>query len=58
MKSPSFFIWFALVLLITWVVLRVALAVTGLALHLLWIAAIISLVFWVMTRAAGNDGTA
>lgn len=47
MKSNHHFIWIALVLLIVWIVLRVALAITSVALHVLWIAAIISLILWV-----------
>ena len=36
----------ALVLIIAWVVLRVALAITSGLLHLLWIAALIILCLW------------
>jgi hypothetical protein len=43
----------ALLLLIIWVVLRVALAITSGVLHLLWIAAIIMLVVWAVGRLRG-----
>ena len=48
--------WLALLLLIVWVVLRVALAVTGGLLHLLWIAAVIMFVIWLVgnLRSGGN----
>jgi hypothetical protein len=46
----------ALLLLILWVVLKVALAVTSGLLHLLWIAAIVMIVVWVIgtLRRSGN----
>lgn len=49
-------LWLAIVLVIGWVVLRVALAMTGMALHLLWIAAIILFVIWLfnLVRGRGN----
>jgi hypothetical protein len=56
-KSHHHFILLALVLMIVWVVLRVALAVTGVALHLLWIGAIICAVVWIM-RQVGGRGSA
>lgn len=44
----------ALFLLILWVVLRVALAVTGVFLHLLWIIAIVLAVLWVVGKLRGK----
>ena len=45
--------WLAILLLIVWVVLRLALAVTSGALHLLWIAAIVMFVIWLIGRMRG-----
>lgn len=50
MKSPHSFIWLAVALVIVWVILRVALAITSVALHLLWIAAIGFGILWVMKQ--------
>jgi hypothetical protein len=49
-------VWFAVVLLIMWLALRLALAITSGLLHLLWIAAIIMLVLWMVgtLRKSGN----
>lgn len=44
----------AIFLLILWVVLRVALAITGVFLHLLWIIAIILAVLWLIGKLRGN----
>jgi hypothetical protein len=44
------FVWLAIVLLVIWVVLRLALAVTSGLLHLLWIAAVIMFVMWLVKR--------
>lgn len=44
----------ALFLLILWVILRVALAVTGVFLHVLWIIAIILAVLWVVGKLRGS----
>jgi hypothetical protein len=44
----------ALVLFILWVVLRVALAVTSGLLHLLWVIALVMLVFWVIGKLRGT----
>jgi hypothetical protein len=41
-------------LLILWVVLRVALAITGAFLHLLWIIAVILAVLWLVGRLRGS----
>ena len=43
----------AVVLLILWVVLRVALAITGAFLHLLWIIAIVFVVLWLIGKLRG-----
>jgi hypothetical protein len=40
----------AVVLMVIWVVARVALAVTSVGLHLLWIAAIILAIIWLIGR--------
>lgn len=47
----------AILLLICWVVLRVALAVTSGLLHLLWIAALIMLAMWVIGKLRGSKNT-
>jgi hypothetical protein len=43
-------VWIAVLLLIVWIVLRVALAITSGLLHLLWIGAIIMGVLWLIGR--------
>jgi len=40
----------AVVLMMIWVVARVTLAVTSVALHLLWVAAIILAIVWLIGR--------
>lgn len=55
MKSRHHFIWLAVVLMIAWLILRIALAVTSLALHLLWIGAIICGVIWILRQISGKD---
>lgn len=45
-------IWFAVLLLIIWIVARVFLAVTGALLHVLWILAIIVAIVWLIKRVA------
>ncbi len=44
----------AIVLMILWVILRVALAVTGVFLHALWIIAIILAVLWLVGKLRGG----
>jgi len=44
----------AILLVILWLVLRVALAVTGVFLHLLWIFAIILAVMWLIAKLRGD----
>jgi hypothetical protein len=43
-------LWIAILLLVIWVVARVVLAVTSVALHLLWIVAVIAAVIWLIGR--------
>ena len=43
----------AVVLIIIWVVARVVLAVTSVALHLLWVVAIVLAIIWVVGRLKG-----
>lgn len=40
----------AVVLLIAWVILRVALAITGVFLHLIWIIALVLMVLWLVGK--------
>ncbi len=51
----SKFLVLAIFLLILWVVLRVALALTGVFLHLLWILAVIFAVLWLVGKLRGNE---
>ena len=44
----------AIFLMILWVILRVALAVTGVFLHLLWIIAIILAILWLLEKLRGG----
>ena len=44
----------AVFLVIAWVILRIALAVTGAVLHLLWIAAIVLAVIWLIDLVSGK----
>jgi hypothetical protein len=45
-------IWFAILLIIIWIVARLFLAVTGAMLHLLWIIGVILLIVWLVKRVA------
>ncbi|MDQ3623421.1 MAG: hypothetical protein M3463_13175 [Verrucomicrobiota bacterium] len=47
-------VWLAVALLIGWIVLRLALAVTSGLLHLLWIAAVIMFVVWLFGKMRGK----
>ena len=47
----------AAVLLILWIVLKVALAVTSGLLHLLWIAAVVMMVVWLVGKLRGPTGS-
>lgn len=42
--------WLAVVLVVAWLVLRLALAITGTLLHLLWVGALLVLVLWLVDR--------
>ena len=53
-KGMSKLLSLAVLLLIIWVILKVALAVTGAFLHLLWIAAIVLFVLWVVGKLRGS----
>ena len=44
----------AALLLVIWLVLRIALAVTSGVLHLLWIAAVIMMVIWLVGKLRGS----
>ena len=43
----------AILLLVVWVVLKVALAITSVSLHLLWIVAIVLAILWVVGKIRG-----
>jgi thiol:disulfide interchange protein len=45
----------AILLVVIWVVARVVLAVTSVALHLLWVVAIIAAIIWVIGRVRGSS---
>ena len=47
-------VWLAIVAVVIWIVLRVALAITSGILHLLWIAAIIMFVMWLYHKVRGK----
>ena len=44
----------AVFLLILWVILWAALKITGLFLHLVWVAAVILFVLWLVGKIRGN----
>ena len=46
-------IWIAVLLVAIWIGARVILAVTSVALHLLWVVAIIAVIIWAV-RAVSN----
>ena len=46
----NYVISLAVLLLVLWVILRVALALTGVFLHLLWITAVILAVLWLVGK--------
>lgn len=46
------FLFIAILLVIVWVVARVVLAVTSVALHLLWVFAAIALIIWLVGRVS------
>ncbi len=43
----------AILLLVVWVILKVALAITSVSLHLLWIIAIVLAVLWLVGKMRG-----
>lgn len=47
----------SVILLIAWIVLHLALAVTGAFLHLLWIIAVILAIVWIVGKLRGNSNT-
>jgi hypothetical protein len=49
-------IWIAVVLVIVWVLARITLAVTSLALHLLWIGAVVMAIVWVVGKLSAKSG--
>lgn len=53
--SMSSLLGTAFFLLILWVVLRLALAVTGVFLHFLWIIAIVLAILWVVGKLRGKS---
>jgi hypothetical protein len=48
------FLWIAVVLVIIWIIAKTVLAVTSVALHLLWVLAIIALVIWLVGRVSNR----
>lgn len=44
----------AVLLLIVWLILKLALAVTSVSLHLLWIVAVVLAVLWLVGKMRGN----
>jgi hypothetical protein len=41
-------LWIAVLLIVIWVIARLTLAVTSLALHILWIVAVIMIIVWLI----------
>jgi len=50
----SYLLSLAVLLLVLWVILKVALALTGVFLHLLWIIAVILAVVWLVRKFRGG----
>lgn len=50
----SYLLSLAVLLLILWIILKVALALTGVFLHLLWIIAVILAVVWLVRKFRGG----
>lgn len=44
----------AFLLLVVWVILKLALAITSVTLHLLWVVAVILAVLWLVGKIRGN----
>jgi uncharacterized membrane protein len=53
-KGMSKILSLAVLLLIVWVILRFALAITGVFLHILWIVAVVMFVFWLIGKLRGT----
>jgi len=49
-------VWLALVLLVAWIVLKLVVAVTSGLLHLLWVAAVIMFILWLVGKVRGKTG--
>jgi hypothetical protein len=47
-------LWLALVLVVVWLLLRFALAVTGAFLHVLWVIALVMFVVWLVRLLRGG----
>jgi hypothetical protein len=41
-------LWIAVLLIVIWVIARLTLAITSLALHILWIVAVIMIIIWLI----------
>ena len=52
-KNMSKLLVLAILLLVVWVVLKVALAITSVSLHLMWIVAIVLAILWVVGKIRG-----
>lgn len=48
--SMNALLWLAVILMLLWAVIRMAFAVTGIFLHLLWIAALIVFLIWIFKK--------
>jgi len=48
------FLWIAILLIVIWVVARVMLALTSVALHLLWVLAVIAIIIWLIKRMSNR----
>jgi hypothetical protein len=44
----------AILLLVVWVILKVALAITSVSLHVLWIVAVVLAVLWLVGKLRGS----
>lgn len=53
MNMKHALILLAVILVVIWIVARLVLAVTSLALHLLWVAAIVLAIVWIIGRLKG-----
>jgi hypothetical protein len=53
-KATHTLLWLAILLVAGWVILRLALAVTSVALHLLWIAGVVLFIIWLIGVIRGR----